>query len=254
MIDKTLILQDLRDRKLTQGQIAQKYGCGRATIVRLVKKHGLQIGRGISNYWTFTASSEALAYVIGAYITDGMIGRDHRTNKPKQLVLNSSTEEFTQHIHDCLTKLDMSPRLGIHHSPTRKGRSDLFSVAGYSSMFATWLLETCQGKSKIPTFLLHAPLSHQLAFLAGAIDGDGHVTKHGSIRIRGVDEWLKELPTLLAIMGIRTSGYKTEAILQSGKSYYRVSIKRADFRALGGWCIINAKRDRILNAKDTRNR
>lgn len=254
MINKQAIIQDLRERKLTQGEIAIKNNCSRTTVIRLVKSDNLQIGRGVRNHWEFTQSSEELAYIIGAYLTDGNVARDYRNKSIRQFSLNNTSDEFIQKAHSCLIALGLNPRFS---KPRQKisghlGSKTMLSVSSYSSMFSTWLYDTCQKKSKIPDFLIIAPLSHQLSFLAGAIDGDGHVTKFGSILIRGVDSWLKMLPRLLELMNIRSAGLKISETLSSGKIYYRVSIHRTDLRGMGGWCVIPFKYDRLLNAADTR--
>lgn len=253
MVNKEAILKDLRERKLTQGQIAEKHNCSRVTVVRFVREHRLGLGRGVKNYWQFSKSSDALAYVIGAYITDGTVTRSYKTGKPRGFTLSSSTDEFVQHIFLCLETLGLSPSRGIHHNPHRLGRVDLFTVSTYSSMFGAWLLEICQGKSQIPTFLLSAPLPHRITFLAGAIDGDGCVDKEGSIRIRGVDNWLLQLPDFLECCSISTTGIKLDRVLDSGKAYWRVGINRSDYLSQGGFCIIRFKQQRLLQPEGRTN-
>lgn len=252
MIDKLGIVSDLKDRNLTQGEIAQKHNCSITTVIRLAKEFSLQMGRGIKHFWQFTESSEELAYVIGVYLTDGSVKKEHKTENIRQFVLSNTSAEYIQKVYEFLDLLGLKPK----HQKTRikskghYGNMPILGVATYSSMFSQWLYDSCSVKSQIPTFLFNAPLNHKIAFLAGAIDGDGYVAKDGSIMIRGIDLWLHDIPRLLDNENIRCSKVAIDRMLDSGKPYYRVSIRRFDFREKGGWCAIPEKYNRIVNGKN----
>ncbi len=275
MINHDLIIEELKRHELTQGQIAQKCNCSVETVARAAKSNGLQFGRGIKKWWEFKGSSPELAYVIGAYITDGTLGREYqKPDKTRQLVVTSTTPEFTDEIFRCLETIHAYPRMGTTRIPGTKtsdalyklndiplerrtghrGLKPIYVVSSYSSMFCQWLFLNCKGKSRIPPFFFDAPLADQLAFLAGAIDGDGSVSLAGSIKIAGIDGWLSELPMLLHKMGVRTTGFQFDRVLPSGKIFSRVSINRMDVRKLGIVCILPEKQRRILEARELRYR
>ena len=245
------ILADLKAKQLTQGEIARKNHVSVRTVTRVAKKYELQIGRGIKNYWEFTESSISLTYLIGVYLTDGYITKTYQTGAPSSFALANTSKEYIDYTFQCMESCGLKPK----YQATRKGNQlknsvqDQYVVAAYNSIFANWLLCECHKKNRIPSFVFDAPVTHQLALIAGAIDGDEFVDKSGSIRIRGIDLWLKDLERLLAIINIRTSGLKVERILESGKPYYTVGIKRGDYRKLGGTCIIPEKAQRIAEAK-----
>jgi intein/homing endonuclease len=257
MINHDQLLKDIQSQKFTQMEISQRNNCSTSTVVRAIKAHNLGIGQGKRSYsiWKFKESSESLCYLIGIYITDGWITKQHGTSHPNQIGIVSTTSEIIAHSKICISDLGLRWNERKDARPLlRKGKKPQHGLMIYSTDFATWLQNSCNHKSKIPNFIFDAPLEHQLAFIAGIIDGDGHVTTHGSILIRGVDSWLKTLPRLLEIMAIRSAGLKVSEILPSGKTYYRVSIRRSDFRQIGGWCIVQSKYERILSALDTRRR
>lgn len=250
MINKLAILAELEKRQFTQGEIAVRYGCSVATVGRIAHTYQLGIGRGIKNHWQFVESSEALCYVIGVYLTDGSLQKNYRNKHLRGFILASTSLEFITYTEQQLTLSGLKPRQTASFVPQDgHGKKERHAICAYSKMFADWLVNVCLGKSHIPEFLFNAPISHQVAFVCGAIDGDGHVTKNGSIRIRGIDTWLYELPQLLNQMNVRTSGCNVTEHLKSGKDYLAVSIRREDFRRLNPYCAIPEKQDRLFHAK-----
>lgn len=255
MINHNAIIADLIECKLTRGQIATKHQCSYMSVIRIIRKHNLFIGRGKrpSNLWQYSGTSKELLYLIGLYITDGNLGFS-QSGHARQFIINNTDCLLTDYATECFKKININPKTSTrtNHSLTHLGTKSIFSVSVYNSDFAGWINSTCNYKACIPDIVFTAPIEHQLAFLAGIIDGDGHVTKMGVIRIRGIDMWLSQLPLLLETMQIRTSGFKPTEVLESGTIYNMVSIHRSDFRSLGGWCISANKMERIQNAKDER--
>jgi len=256
MLDETrkAIIDDLNSHLYTQGDIACKYNISRKTVCRLIKELDMQIGRGIKNYWAFDHPSVELAYIIGAYLTDGHIANAYVGHSPTAFILSSTTPEYTNKLFVCFKTIGLNPKLSeSRNSVGRLGEKPQFVVSVYSSMFSRWLFDNCNKKSSIPRFIYNSPIDQQAAFLSGAIDGDGSVGKDGSIWIRGIDKWLIQLPSLLNVMNIKTRGVRLVCVLDSGKRYRSVSIKRSDFRSLSQ-CAITVKQNRILYGKDARQR
>lgn len=254
MIDKEEIRNLILTRRYTHSEIADMCQCSRATVQRFSRKEGIGTGQGVKNFWEFRQSSESLCFIIGAYLTDGYVSYHYKTKTPSTFGVAGIDLDFLDYVRDCLldnglkssvSEVDVSRRLG--NAPQRK-------VSAYSTMFATWLTDVCNKKSSIPDFIFDAPISHQVAFVSAAIDGDGSVSSDGTIKIRGIDHWLYDLVSLLGVMGIRTSGCQTETVLESGKPYFRVGIRREDFRALNPVCSIPRKQNRILYGVETRKR
>ena len=250
------ILQDLRERKLTQREIAQKYGYSPATIVRLVQKNNLRYGRGVKNHWEFQEVSKALCHIMGAYLTDGSIGKEYRTEKPRQFLFTNVDTDLANQVHYLLGEIGL--RATIIKRPAKKlsplTKQDQYCVGCYSSQFAKWLYDITQNKQILPNFVFETSTENIMAFLSTALDGDGSVKKSGCIVIGKSKGWIRELPRLLNKIGIRNNGGRVDRVLASGAEMIAVSVRREDFVRLGGKCTIKEKQERIENGKETRNR
>lgn len=248
---------DLIERKLTQGEIAKKHGVSIRTIGRIAKAKKLGIGQGKKYIWEFSGSSPELCYLIGAYITDGCITFDYKSRVPTTMKIGITDVSFRDAIRSCLDAI------GLHFSvaeknyqdmqkTTHKGKKTIYETSCHVRDFSIWLNEVCGYKEKIPDFIFSSPIEDKVAFICGAIDGDGCVTKEGSISIGCIDNWITHLPELAETIGVKPS-LRTE-IMPSGKVMYKVSLKRSDFRALNPTCHIAHKQERLLYAKDERKR
>lgn len=251
MIDKENIKKDLESRQYTQGKIAKRNSCGISTVRRVAKRFDLLPGQGIKNYWQFTKVTKELCYLIGAYLTDGYVKKEYKTENIRQFGLNCVDEDFANHVELCINEIGLKTSRSISNNSHRLGRKPQFVVSCYSSMFAQWLYDITENKSKIPDFIFNATQECLLEFVAACIDGDGSVDKSGSIRVANTSNWINDFPQLLDAINIRNRK-RLKAILESGKKLYSVSIRRQDFRALDGECKIQRKQNRILNGKEQR--
>lgn len=253
-IEKIII--ELNQKLLSHSQIAEKYNCSLSAISQIAKEHSLQFGRGKKYHWSFIDSTPEFAYLMGAFITDGYVGKNHRTKKPIQVTFSSVDIEFINRIQHCLEVCNLHPRRQKDNDriESRLGNKTQYVIATYVSDFANWALIETDSKSKIPAFLHSAPIADKVAFLSGVIDGDGYVAKEGTIRIREVDKWLSDLPEFCRSIGVRATDYELAELLPSGKEYMGVYIRRSDFMKLGGYCYIPEKQNRLTNGKDTRKR
>jgi len=202
------------------------------------------------NHWQFSDSSPELAYIVGAYLTDGYISRMSTSDRRiSGFEIAGTYPEFVDSVKQCMIEIRLSPTDRKPKNRTHEGRKTQYRVASTSQSFGLWLDEQCNGKKRIPQFILEAPITHKIAFLAGAIDGDGCVDEWGSITIYGTQIWMKELPILLSSVGIKTAGYRTVKVLTSGKMFARISINRTDFLRLGGFSTIPFKQSRLICPK-----
>jgi len=245
------IVSDLREHKLSYLKIAEKHGCNPRTVFIDAQRFGLQYGRGTKNWWQFDQLSPELSYLMGAYITDGTITKEYKTGNLTGINISSTTSEYLEYIRKCISCIGLVPH-ECSRGPTdtiRWGNKPQHAVAAYSRMFAKWIYDQCDQKSKIPQIIFNATEQNKINFVAGAIDGDGSVDKEGCIRIREIDKWLFDLPALLRTIGIRCSDCRLVEVLPSGKLYNGLSIRRSDYVKHGGFCVIPFKQDRLMNAK-----
>ncbi len=197
--------------------------------------------------WIFSEPSEEIAYVVGAFLTDGWIQRRSSASQVMGFSILGAYREFIIHIYECLNALKLNPvyQKPKYPSSTWKGRQIQYRVATHSQEFGRWLDQECGSKEKIPDFLWEASIPVKLAFLAGLVDGDGCVGTGGNIVIFGTKIYMSLLPDFLERISLRTGGYHLIKILSSGKGFYRVSIHRADFINAGGKLIIRRKNERF---------
>lgn len=247
MINHTAIIEDLKRKELKQGEIAKKHNCSRETVVRIARQNNIKNGRGKIQFWEFDECSIDLAYILGMYITDGYI-----IKTKNGVVISSITKELIDHLEMCMRAIDLNPK--INYQDRDSSRQRMYQIASYNSEFARWVYEVCQHKARIPEFIFSAPPEQIIAFIAGAIDGDGSIDKEGCISIGEMDNWLHDLPALLDKLNIRHGDLRVEAITDSDKPFYDLSIRRADYVASGGYCIHPKKQDRLMNAKCKRGK
>lgn len=247
------ILEDLRAKNGTHGEIAKRHGYSVRTVSRLVRKHGLYYGRGKKNHWHFTESNKHLTYFVGAFLSDGAFAREYKRATIRGIQIHATSDNFLDAV---------KASLGVNNLPSSKSEFRIKQgskgflpqayITCHSSDFAQWLHSVTDNKSRIPEFIFQAPVDHKVAFISGLIDGDGRVTAGGTIVIRCCADWMHQLPDLLKSAGIGTTGCHFVRQLPSGKTYWRVNVTRRDFREKGGKCAIPEKQERIMYARDTR--
>jgi len=251
------VLADLQLCQYTQSQIAERRDCSMRSVGRIAKINDLSPGQGIRHQWTFSGSSPELTYIIGFFLADGTIRYEHKTRKPRNLTFYNITTEILDHLEDCLFHVSLpAKRVTVQQKGVDNEKHNIHIKPGgiiyhthcYSTLFARWINQQCSGKSTIPAFLFDADLADKMAFVSAVIDGDGYVQTNGGIRIRNTQEWILQLPALLDSAGNRHADLRLVEILKSGKKLYGLSIRREDFRALGGHFYHPVKQDRMLNA------
>lgn len=251
------VLEYLQLRQYTQGQIAEKCNCSRYVVGRIAKANDLSPGQGITHQWTFPGSSPELAYIIGFFLTDGTLLRNYKSKAARGVALCNTITEILDHLERCLSHVGLPAKRtrmvqrsvdNEKHNIHIKAGGIIYHIRCYSTLFARWMDRQCSGKSIIPAFLFKASLPDKMAFVSAAIDGDGYVQANGGIRIRNTQEWILQLPALLDSAGNRHANLRLVSILKSGKKLYGLSIRREDFRALGGHFYHPVKQDRMLHA------
>lgn len=251
MIEKKNIILDIESRKYTQGEIATRNNCSITTVRRVAKAIDKLPGQGVKNYWEFIEMSNELAYIIGTYLTDGFVQIDCKSNSIRQIGLNCTDIEFADYFEHCINVIGLKTARGTKPPKSEKHQLQ-HTVYCYSSMFSKWIYNVTQAKNIIPDCIFNASKKHILEFIAALIDGDGTVGKDGSITISNTQKFILQLEELLNRVGIRTNGVRLESVLDSGKEFYRIGVRREDFRKLGGKCKIPRKQHNIENGKEER--
>ena len=216
------------------------------------KANEVRWGAKQANDWYYSVMSPELAYIIGAYITDGWVNLKRHT-----LGLDVTSESFSDYFTDCLKLIGLSPGNAIRtkHGANHKGKLPAYRTHVYSRTLCIWLKQNTDDKKRIPQQIFNAPIECQIAFLSGTIDGDGMVSNEGgNIAVYGSSHWMIQLPSLLTQMNIRTGGYRFIKTLPSGKNYYAVSIHRQDFIDKQGFSAVSYKHDNLITRPPKKDR
>lgn len=252
--DHDEIAKLILERNYLAHEIAKIVGCSVATVQRVGRERKISPGQGIKHYWKFNKSSPELCYLIGIYLTDGHITKNYQTGNPSSLIVTNTVYQICEKARLCAIKIGVNSTItGPYQPSTNLGNKVQYRTNCYSKMFAEFLTEESSNKNRIPQFILDAPRFHQVEFLSGAIDGDGSVTRYGTIRLRNVSMWLSDVPKILENLSVRTTGFKPSEKLLTDKVYYVVTIKRKDFVLLEPKCAHPVKQHRILYPEKRKN-
>jgi hypothetical protein len=242
---KDTIITLLKEKKLTYQKIADYVNMSYPTIEKVARENNLKYGRGKRNFWTFSESNE-LAYLVGAYLTDGTLIREYKTRVVRGFAFINTSDKLLDHILMCLQKLGLPAKLSKPLSNSNLGKKIKRAIYCYSSDFGNWLYENCNLKERIPDFIFESSNEIKINLISALIDGDGSIAKDGSIRVRNTSGWISCLADLLNKCNIRNSGLLFVCTLKTGKKYYSVHINRNDFLSFNGFCIVPEKQSRLM--------
>ena len=253
-IDFTLMDEAIISKKYVVREIANTFKCTSTTVNRRIKFLGCGKGRGVKNVWQFSGVvTPDLAYLIGAYITDGCIGHAYLNPKClKGMTVSVTDKEFADRVEYSMNNVGLKVSRSITYR--EKPRKCLYIVATHTSMFAYWLNEICDYKNKIPNIILTSTPEGKTAFLEGVIDGDGTI-RYNQVIIRSIMSWIFGLEDILKSIDISYDTYTEKTT--KGKPYYAIKFKCADFVPFNPKLAIPRKHDRLLKIviqKDTRKR
>lgn len=231
-VDEHPIIGDILSRSMTASKIAEKYGVSVNIINRIIREHRIGIGRGKVHVWNYTTMSPELAYIAGAYITDGWIKFEYKTKTPRQMSIAVTSEEFSRTVYEYLRVIGCKSTIKYNDKihPSRKGKKPQWITYTCASDFCKWIYEATQNKQKIPDEIMASDANCKIAFLCGVIDGDGHLDAYdGLISVSNCDTFLFDLPALLDSLEVKHSDVTVRKILPSGLTLWRVAINRKDF-------------------------
>ena len=164
----------------------------------------LKIGDTIKNYYDLPTvknedaiTDENLAYVLGLLITDGNYSRDI------VVALDGRAEsDIEQKFIDCVKKVWNFDCHIQHYERGVKGNYDLVRICGEQKKIGEYLKNIFGGENKIeraiPSEIFSAPREVRLSFLAGMIDGDGHISHKSKIQLGSTNKELSLQQTALA--------------------------------------------------------
>lgn len=166
-IDEDELVQLYNSGK-TSRQLADKYGCGKTTILRRLekldveKREAKRIGTQIK-----TTPSKELAYFLGVLEGEGNI---HTTSDGVQYTIGVTDEKFADEIERCMNCIGFNVVRYIQDKEDNKNATkDTIRLKGYSYSFFEWYCET-----NMINFL-----DKQLAvhFIRGFYDSEGWLTE-----------------------------------------------------------------------------
>lgn len=161
-----------------------------------IQVNELKVGDTIKAYYNLpTATSadaiadENLAYVLGLLITGGNYSHDI------VVALDGRTEsDIEQKFIDCVKKAWEFDCHIQHYERGRKGNYDLVRICGEQKKISEYLKKIFGGENKIdraiPAKIFSASREVRLSFLAGMIDGDGHISHKSKVQLGSVNKEL----------------------------------------------------------------
>ena len=170
-----------------------------------------------------------LAYILGLTITDGNYAQDIA------VALDGRTEsDIAEKFIECVKKAwNMDCRIQ-HYERGEKGIYDLVCICGDLKSIREYLNKIFGGKLKIersiPSELFTASREVKLSFLAGMIDGDGHISHKSKVQIGSVNKELALQQMALA----QSLGYPAKLYLNRYSSNdiekirYRIEFSMSD--------------------------
>lgn len=206
-------IAELYTEGISVEQIAKKIGAPYGSTSARLSWIGIAgTRRPILAKFVFTEYTKELAYLVGAYITDGW-------STYRQVGIGVNDQDFAENFAKCASViLGRVYAAKKFQSPKSKLGFMWKSVVG-SSDLAEWLVKETESKSTIPDGIRNATEEIQLSFLAGAMDGDGimsryerrakngNVTHLYDVGFCGTQDFVHQIPVMMNKIGI-VSGKK----------------------------------------------
>lgn len=156
----------------------------------------LSIDDTIKTYWNLpideqkSTLTESGAYILGLLLVDGCY------DEQLTLTLDTETEQDIEHrFINCVKEVWDKECTVTHYERGTKGTYDSIKVnGGYVAGISGVLKDTFGGiqkdSRKIPEAIFTSPRNIKLAFMAGMIDGDGHISHKSKVQIGSVNKEL----------------------------------------------------------------
>ena len=196
----------------------------------------LKIGDTIKTYYSLPAqlnddavNDTNLAYALGLIITDGNYSQD------VAVALDGRTEtDIEEKYISCIKKTWGFDCRITHYERGKKGNYDLVYICGDLKRIREYLENIFGGELKaeraIPSEIFSASREVRLSFLAGMIDGDGHVNHKSKVQLGSINKELALQQMALA----QSLGYPAKVYLNHYSSdnpekiRYRIEFSMSD--------------------------
>ena len=195
------------------------------------------------------SAGKSFAYILGVYLGDGCVTTWRCKGKSDRLAfrLNTIDQDFAQAVKAALENMsERTVTIGSH--AVKKSTKPNWYICLHDREICERLVRETNKKMEIPCYVYSWPNDHKLAFIAGLMDSEGHVSinSRGSIYIgfRNTANWFMEAVRVFQSVGL-VVGKLGKEILPSGKQYHRVSFKLASWLKSGAFFNIARKQERV---------
>lgn len=208
--------------------------------------------------------NKEIAYLLGVYITDGSITSRLKPTPNCTFQLQVIDKDFAELTLKCLKKILPECKGNVNKTYFKPSGFCKKSIYKYciGVGFTKWkdfFINQTGNKHHIPSIIWDAPLQIKKWFIAGVMDGDGHIaiaTKgrknpRFSIGIGGVEEgWIWEFKQFIEKLGIHTNkpeiipaGYRNHTI-----PFVNIKFNVRDYIASGFFFTIGRKQEKLKKA------
>jgi len=216
------IIIKLYKSKLPHKEISKITGLSERVIRNVMYKHGVEMNREQSsgqprkhkvNEDFFKTWSHEMAWVLGLFLTDGCINKDHHTitlTQKNMTILKLVAKIMNaDYVLAPIAKSRKTPTLIIN---SKEMKEDLYKLG-------------IKANKSLTVRFPNVPKEYLPAFVRGIIDGDGWVQKTGYVMnvTSGSKEFAEKLLTIFQSWELRTE--ITTETSQAGNTIYRIWVK-----------------------------
>lgn len=201
-------------------------------------------------------NKEDLAYIVGAIMGDGCVGKS-------SISICSIDLEFLECIREKILKLIEFKKKRVYIKTLRK-RNIYLIPRIYSKEFTSFMIKKTANKTKVPDFIMNGNNNIKINFINGLLDAEGSVPKNmpkiygnGSLSINLKSKWIFDVKKLLKDLNIKSNRVKKIFFVYKNKydksriNYiYLITINATSFIVNGGRFVIKRKQERLEKIKN----
>jgi len=197
------------------------------------------------------SAGKSYAYLIGTYLGDGCVTLNQGY---KVFRLNTIDEDFALATKQALSEYtDYSISIHLVSKEKDNGKPQYMLRCGDPKL-AQSFQDECDGKNKIPEWILNGDKETKIAFIAGVMDSEGFVAANKSnptnrryyMGFKSCDVWVPDFIKMLQSIGIKIGKVQIEKPRKEGyKPPTRFTIKMQSWIDAGCYFNIKRKQDRV---------
>lgn len=120
-----------------------------------------------------------MAYILGTYLGDGYCYRRESVDRKKRGVAYFGVNAINQHFFKAVCRsihclYGVTPVIRMSRKAPNPQSNDMYYFRFCNRQLADWLVETTDGKNKLPDFGSWQR-RHIVSFLRGLMDSEGHI-------------------------------------------------------------------------------